>query len=440
MTPRHRTFQWPMLLAIGSIVSFGATRSDYLAGSLPKLEPQAVYAPDPRDSWNRIFYLLFTRKVECRLTDDFGQPGPRVITAAMGDPKLSISAQSFERIESGDRAIDPLYPNFFNSKGADSVLVDPTFSELKQALQDALAQTRQRPPLQRALMQADAWAAYDRLSSETQGQFVARARELLPMLAQFIRKLALTPHEIAGLPRNYLAAQSALQLPTLFDDRSGWIEVEWFRDRAHDFGANHRRAARVFLKPTAKPQDFLKEINRRIRRRQDPLPDPANRLDAAAILTELLLIDSSGHVVPSPLTYELELRRFEKDSQGKFQRTSVTQYELSRKSLLADPTSGGLVPADADQPAYLPAAGNDYSFASPIAPDTAPDTPVLVTLRRRCQSCHGDNMTSIFTLEMKLPPDKDAPRARQLPVLEDRHANYVAEKKTEERTFKSLQW
>ena len=138
--------------------------SDYRAGSLAKQEAQSIYAADPHDSWNRIFYLLFTRPIKLRLTEEFGHDGPFVVVSTMGNPSLPVTSQIFERIESGDRAIDPLYPNFLSAKGAESVLIDPQFSELEQALRDALAESTPRPPLDRALMQADIWAAYDILS------------------------------------------------------------------------------------------------------------------------------------------------------------------------------------------------------------------------------------------------------------------------------------
>jgi hypothetical protein len=45
-------------------------------GSLPKDEPQAVYHPGPGDTWNRIFYCLFTRTVKTRLSQDFSDGVP----------------------------------------------------------------------------------------------------------------------------------------------------------------------------------------------------------------------------------------------------------------------------------------------------------------------------------------------------------------------------
>jgi hypothetical protein len=110
-------------------------------------------------------------------------------------------------------------------------------------------------------------------TAATAGVVGDRARELQRLLAHFIGKLALTSQEVASLPRNYLGAQSSLKLPELFNESSGWIEVEWFAGRLHDSMDNHRRAARVFLKPRTEPQKFLAELNQRIRNHEDPLPE-----------------------------------------------------------------------------------------------------------------------------------------------------------------------
>ena len=296
--------------------------------------------------------------IKFRLTEDFGHEGSFVPVSTMGNPSLPVTSQIFERIESGDRAIDPLYPNFLSAKGAESVLVDPQFSELEQALRDALAESTQRPPLYRALMQADVWAAYDILSSVREtNSHRERAHELMGSLQQFILKLALPSQEIAALPRNYSMSQSEQGLPDLFDKNSGWIEVEWLPDRSHDDGADRRRAARVFLKPATKSQKFLADVNATLEQRKYPLTDQTGTLDGAALVTEDLLIDTHGHAVPSPLTYEVQLRTFVKDGQGKFKETVVAQYELSRKLLLANPSSNGFIRLGANDPAYLAVIG-----------------------------------------------------------------------------------
>jgi len=414
--------------------------SDYRAGSLAKLEAQPIYAADPHDSWNRIFYLLFTRSIKFRLTKDFGHEDSYVPVSVMGDASLSATSQIFERIESGDRAIDPLYPaSFLSARGAEFVLVDPQFGELEQALREALAETAPRPPLCRALMQSDVWAAYDILSLVRESNsHRKRARELMGNLQQFISKLALTPEEIAALPRNYSMSQSEQGLPGVFAENSGWMEVEWLPSRLHDESADHRRASRVFLKPAIKSQKFLADINASLQQGKYPLTDQTSILDGAALVTENLLIDSHGRVVPSPLTQEVQLRTFVKDGKGKFKDTVVTQYELSRKLLLANPSSGGFIRLGADYPAYLPSAGNDYTFASPARGEETRDFPILGYLRRRCESCHGPDVASVFTFMAKSIPSQPSPPVRQLRPADDLHAVYVATEKMKQPNFKSL--
>jgi hypothetical protein len=413
--------------------------SDYRAGSLAKQEAQSIYAADPHDSWNRIFYLLFTRPIKFRLTEDFGHEGSFVLVSTIGKPSLPVTSQIFERIESGDRAVDPLYPNFLSSKGAESVLVDPQFSDLEQALRDALAESTPRSPLHRALMQADVWAAYDILSRirETNSHR-ERANELLGSLREFVLKLALTPEEIASLPRNYSTSRKIQDLPDLFGENSGWMEVEWLPYRLHDVSADHRRASRVFLKPAANSQKFLADVNARLQQRKFPLTDETGTLDGAALVTEDLLIDSHGRPVPSPLTHEVQLRTFLKDGRGRFKETVVAQYELSRKLLLSDPSSSGFIRFGADQPAYLPSSGNDYSFASPMFGEQTRDFPILGYLRRRCEACHGADATSVFTFMMKDDRQKSSPLVRQLRPADDMHATYVAMEKMKQPNFKSF--
>src|SRR5215831_1232054 len=192
-------------LAVASMACLAQTPPAYRAGSLTKQEPQSIYAVDPQDSWNRIFYLLFTRTVKVRLADNFEEGAPFVpVRIATRLPQMA-SARTFERVESGDRAVDPLYPSFFNSAGVESVLIDLQYLQFKNVLQEALSEQAARPPLQRALMQADAWAAFDILHRHRglSGEVGDRRSELLLMLSQFVRKLALTLEEIAALPDTY---------------------------------------------------------------------------------------------------------------------------------------------------------------------------------------------------------------------------------------------
>lgn len=69
-------------MALVSATCVAQTPPAYRAGSLTKQEAQSIYALDPQDPWNRIFYLLFTRTVKLRLADSFKArttpPPPRI--------------------------------------------------------------------------------------------------------------------------------------------------------------------------------------------------------------------------------------------------------------------------------------------------------------------------------------------------------------------------
>jgi hypothetical protein len=318
---------------------------DSRSGTLTRDVPQAVYAPDAGDPWNRIFHGLFTRTVRTRLSGDFPEGGPFTPVEVMGFSDLPVSKGFVERVESGDRAIEPLYPAFLSADGPFQALTEPRYTRLEGALADAVRTAQQRPPLARALMQSDAWAAHDVLArgfdfEGAEGPLRRGRRDrLLSLLARFIKELALTPAEIDAFPDNYAQAATSLALPDLFAPGGGWLEVEWFPEREHDRAADYRRAARVFIKPASPPADPAPFLN--------GLPhatDLPRKLDAVALVLQDLLINHSGKVVPSRLTYEVQVRRFVKDGEGKLVRTELSQYEISRRLLLADRGAAASLP------------------------------------------------------------------------------------------------
>lgn len=215
------------------------------------------------------------------------------------------------------------------------------------------------------MIQSDAWAAYDILSrplafdiNEGDVQHERRV-ELLPFLTRFVAITALSRDEIEALPDNYTATAAEHKLPDLFDPASGWTEAFHPSDRLHDHAADFRRAASAFILPAGVPADRnSSQLNDRGSGESTELPD------AVALVVLNLLVDETGRVVPSPITYEVQFRRFIKDVDGQLVSVQLSQYELSRKLFLDNPASGGLVAVDEQESVYLPAAGNDYSFAS----------------------------------------------------------------------------
>jgi hypothetical protein len=291
-------------------------------------------------------------------------------------------------------------------------------------------------------MQADLCAVYDALFESEDGSRHGREEltdrgnrreRLLALLGQAIHSLALTRDGIDALPANYALARTIHPLPDLLENQE-WLEVEWNPDRLHEQAVQDRRATRVFIKPRRRPGDvqaLLDDLGAHEGRLIQPL-------DSVALLTELLLLDRDGEVTPSHLTYDVQIRRFAPDSEGRPGATQLVVYELSRKRLISGAADGGLTAIDERAPAYLPAAGNDYSFVSPQLGIV--DQPrILVPMQSRCESCHGVNTATLFTFAAHVP--SGAP-VRQLVPSDDRHARDVAARRMRRASLKALreQW
>ena len=429
---------WSILILMLAVAAVSCPRPGVASGDVVSApvfasdNPQSIYSADPNDSWNRIFRALFTRTVKARQSDAFreGAPFAPFIMRA-GSLLLRISKEKISRSELGDRAIEPLYPTFFTAEGPLQVLYEPHFSDLTTALRQAIDETKNRSPIERALMQADVWAAYDilyatRLNSRKFGVGTFEHRlKLLSLFQQFIRKLALSSDEIKSLKSNYLFAVSGSKLPNLFSAESGWLEIELLPHRLHDDAASYRRATRVFVKPRTPPSDpgvFVESLKHN---------QHHDKVEAVALVVQNLLLDTSGRVVPSPLFSEVQFRFFKNDPRRAEVSAEPRQLELSRRKLLTEPTSGGFVEFAATSPAYLSAAGNDYDYASPI--DDA-GAPILVPLRTRCAQCHNPSLTTLLTYSIH-----DFPPGPTVRILKDQErAFYVVQLKEKRDDFKSL--
>ena len=394
--------------------------------------PQSVfvYAADPDDPWNRIFRVLFTATHQVRVSDAFDEHAPfDPFYVRMGSFPIRLSRMPYSRFELGDRAIEPVYPAFFTYERPRPVLDQQSFTELTTALRLAIDETKTRSPIERALMQADVWAAYDIIYQKgvESGDTHERKPTLLSLLRRFIRKLALTGDEIKTLRSNYLDAVNESKLPNLFSAESGWLEIELLPQRSHEEAANYRRATRVFVKPRTKPSNpghFVESLKHNQRHEQ---------VEAVARVVQNLLIDTSGRAVPSPVFTDVQFRFFKKDPTTGAISAEPQQFELSRRKLLTEPTTGGLVEYSPASPAYLTAAGNDFEFASKI--DEA-GYAVVVPLRTRCTQCHNQRLTTIMTYSIHYFPP--VPRTRVLNPLDQEHARYVARQKEGRNDFKSL--
>lgn len=411
----------------------GAARSVAPAPMFVSEEPQAVYvySDNAKDPWNRIFRVLFTSTFQVRISDGFPEAAPfDPFYVRMGSFPILLSRMPYSRFELGDRAIEPIYPAFFTNERPRRVLSEQAFTELTSALQIALDETKSRSPIERALMQADVWAAYDIIYEkgvESGVDTQERKPALLSLLRRFIRKLALTSDQIKTLRNNYLDAVNESKLPNLFSIESGWLEIELLPQRSHDHAADYRRATRVFVKPRTTPansRQFVESL------KQNQHHD---QVEAVALVIQNLLIDTAGRVVPSPLSTEAQFRFYRNDAKTGAVTAEPRQYELSRRKLLTKPASGGFIEHSPTSPAFLTSSGNDFDFASWIHEANAV---VMVPLRVRCTQCHNRSLATIMTYSIHyIPP---VPTTRVLNQLDQEHARYVASRKEERADFKSF--
>jgi hypothetical protein len=402
-----------------------------------------IYSERLTDPWNRIFHCLFTRGFETRISEDRGgaDDGPYLEGSAFLN--LRVSTRTWHQFEAGDHPIDPLYSPPANSlQGSRQLLANPPYEMLLSALQDALTDATPRTPLARALMQSDLWSAYDLLHwdlfPQDRGTILdAHKRTVSDLMAQLLKKLALSREEIESLPDNYAAARQQDSLPDLFSPASEWIEMQWFPGRTHDAQAEFRRVSRLFVKP-AHPSRTRQEFLNSLRDRHG---DPTSDLAGAVILIQPLLIDSTGHLVPSHLTTDVEVRLFEWRPDGSFQRTNIHTYELSREMILNGLAPGGLAVQDEYSPAYL-SAGGSYGFAEPaFRPKGAAEgteTPVIVKLRTRCSVCHGPDLTSLMSFEIAEPPGQPGPAVKVLDQTAHQAAEYDVAQKSRRAEWKAL--
>ena len=128
----------PLLIALCALATPPFVRCQqggFRQGALEAGQPQRIYRNDPQDSWNRIFYRLFTRPVTLRLTADFPEGAPfrmADFSSFPAFPPLRVSDRTFERIESGDRGIDPLYPSFLDSHGTQRLFARPGLFRIRE--------------------------------------------------------------------------------------------------------------------------------------------------------------------------------------------------------------------------------------------------------------------------------------------------------------------
>ena len=273
----------------------------------------ALYDPNPAHIWNRLYDALLIRE----------------------DPAGS---------KYGADSLDPLL--WLNS---DHLLTQPSHGRALRVLDEFLqkhAENQIHDPVKRAILQRDLWAVFDwsvlQESLSQRPTYAEGKRELQTRLAEVLRRLVLTPEEIALLPANYGQAvasgafpkeydpahpERAFLPPDLFDLLGPWVCINgnsYFGQTAaieHLIAFSGRSRFLVFVRLPAGHKATL-EYFRTLWNVPHPWvqSDPGAQADVnpnlpsfpagtqVALLRQMTLFDSRGNLVDAPITESVQIR------------------------------------------------------------------------------------------------------------------------------------
>lgn len=284
-----------------------------------------------------------------------------------------------------------------------------TFSEaVSKALvrfDEAAAET---DPLKRALLQHDVWMFLDGL----EGQPLGEARSLPPeteesraeirrRLVPLLRRLALTPEELRGLPDTYAAAAKSGRHAAAFDPQEPersflpadlWnAEGPWVLLGREDGKpaapqhVKHFRGRSVFLVFLSLPGGreatlrYVRELGACRHVKNAPRPPAGTRL---ALVRRAFLLDAKGRPQLSALTEEVRIRATL--SKTRAAPAGLFEFHLNRGDLLAG-TAGGLRASGPTDEAVL-------VFFHHM--------PSKEAVRKSCLECHGQEGIPSSALQM----------------------------------------
>lgn len=173
---KHTFFTVPVAI-LAVVVVAGLSASNGANGQLRIVPRSPLYHSDPKHLWNRLHRTLFVRSA----------PDGTEYGYDRLDPLLWFRTRHHLDGRSHEKTVDIL-DEFIQIQG----------------------EKRIGDPLKRALLQRDVWAVFDWLANTERrrdSDSLKKARAKLRLLvANVVYRLALTPHQIRGLPDNYAAA------------------------------------------------------------------------------------------------------------------------------------------------------------------------------------------------------------------------------------------
>jgi hypothetical protein len=366
-----------------------------LRGSLRRNEPAPVYSTDPGDPWNRLFHLLYARKLRAQVATPESSKVPRSSTT---------------RLEGGD------IPEFFFPPDAAYLVEEPRRSRLRSVLEAEVSSPtlRGRTPESRILFQQDLWNRFDALHALAAKD--SRATSLARLIARLMAKVALTKDQLRGIEPSFAeAAQERLDLldPRLFEADSGWSELVSYFDSGphpepgggttmHARRAGWRLVFRRFVRvpPEARGEAWLREL-------------PSGT--TALLLETPLALSAEGELHPVPLLLAAHVRVVRPG--GDF-----AVLHAPRLAISASPRRLSLEPFGEQD--LIP------QMASVVARS---DGHPLVRVRQSCVLCHGPDGGTLGTASLQFPPRTEL-LAPANPIEEER----VLRAKRESESFRAL--
>jgi hypothetical protein len=322
---------------------------------------------------------------------------------------------------------------------ADELLSGEAHVQLLSVLDEFLrAHAPDRLPgeLPRALLQHDAWAAFDHTVRQTLTELPAQRKALRARLAKVIALLAMKDADIARLPDNYADAvksgvfprdfdpanpDKTFLPPDLFDYKGPWVEISDDQGRAiapsHVESLQGRSAFRIFIRCPGERKDtlaYLQKLNLHTtpwtlepatiattypdgkKIRWDPLhvdwktPQfPEGTM--FALVRQMIVIDDKLQLHSTPITQSVQFRVYRKIREGF--RASMTEqakdqafFELNmrRGDLLAGKAGGLHAVAKEDvEHQIFPLGGRDDRSRESHLRGSAGLT--------ACTTCHANN-------------------------------------------------
>lgn len=345
-----------------------------------------IFDSDLNHIWNRTYSCLFVRQ-----STDGKEYGADVL-----DPLLWDNTQHLLTGDSHRKAL--------------ACLDEFLRSHAERAVQD---------PLKRAVLQRDLWAVFDWTARND--DLPEQRRELESWLAVAIRRLALTPEQIRALPDTYDAAVATRRFASVYDPsnpQEPFLPPELFRPdgpwvclSAHSeeptalqhFYFSGRSRFLIFMKLPGGRDATLAYIEKLRSSAQPPLLGDFLNLALpqfpigthVALVRQLIVIDNTGHLVPTRVTESVQLRVYHAITPGTKYMNYINgpsshdqdlfEFRMSRPELFAG-RDGGLAAISPSETEFATFSTHGMDAFDPASPFAGQDV-----ILKRCGACHSDS-------------------------------------------------